>query len=170
MVGVVVAAVVVAVEESTVLPDDVSGALGTVGAGAAVGVDGAATVVCVALVAVSVVLDVGSLSCLLWSLSKLNDPVEKRVTPQRRLGGQFPRENTPLPMASGRSPSQGLLQRIDLWVRSGVSQGREQQDCGDVGRSGWRDPDRRRGRADARRARGPLRTRGFSHDPGLEWA
>ena len=62
VVGVVVAAVVVAVEESTLLPDDVSGALGTVGAGAAVGVDGAATVVCVALVAVSVVLDVGSLS------------------------------------------------------------------------------------------------------------
>ena len=90
VVGVVVAAVVVAVEESTVLPDDVSGALGTVGAGAAVGVDGAATVVCVALVAVSVVLDVGSLSCLLWSLSKLNDPVEKRVTAQRRRLGSIP--------------------------------------------------------------------------------
>jgi hypothetical protein len=55
-------AVVVAVEVSTVLPDVVVGALGAVGVGASVGVGLATTVVCVALVAVSVVLDVVSLS------------------------------------------------------------------------------------------------------------
>jgi hypothetical protein len=101
-VSVLVDVVVGAVEASTVLPDDVSGALGAVGAGASVGVELATAVVCVALVVVSVVVDVVSLSRSLivpprrlstsaskplsWSLSKLNDTVEKRVTPERRLG------------------------------------------------------------------------------------
>ena len=100
--SVLVDVVVGAVEASTVLPDDVSGALGAVGAGASVGVELATAVVCVALVVVSVVVDVVSLSRSLivpprrrrqsaskrlsWSLSKLNDPVEKRVTPERQLG------------------------------------------------------------------------------------